>query len=399
MSGQGDNKDILIIECGVAQTRAALIKDDDVAKIWFGPASGDEHLDQTPQSGRQYCGRVTSMNTSLNAAFVDLGACGSGYLTLTKKVESKLSEGAKIRVEVKSPPRQGKNSVVKFVDDSDLQGTDLGRCPPFDCPMFEAVKFIGASAGKILVDDGVAATRLRAHDIDAKIDHYTDAISLFEAFGVESVIDIAVGREVDLVGGGRLIIDEAQAVTAIDVDTAGLSASSSERLREKIAIAAARESARQIMLRNIGGHVIIDFPKLKSETSRKRFTDFLFLAMKQVDGARALGFSKSGLFSMTVPHQFQSLNERFSQADHQVPTPGRRFTTQWLAQTAIRQLEHRLRVVPSGTVQLQVGEALFNYIQNMDEWLKRLEQRQGGRFKLILDEKRVESDFEISEQR
>ncbi len=389
---------ILVIECGAAQTRAALTEKGEVAQIWFGVALGDEQLDQLPHAGRQFLGRVTSIDTSLNAAFVDLSGGNVGYLALSKKLKPLLSEGAVIGVEIKSPPRQGKGAVLKFVSSEDSNSAPLGRCGVFESPVIEAVKAIGTTAVEILVDDGLAVSGLRSQNDDVTITHYTDAKPLFEAYGVEAIIEETFERSIDLAGGGRLTIDETQALTAIDVDTAGLSASSPERLREKIAVAAAQESIKQIKRRNIGGHVVIDFPKLKSDISRKRFAEALQEMTRQIDGVSGFSFSKSGLFSMTVPHRFQSFRERFTEADSQSPIPGRQFTLEWQAHSALRKLEHRLRVAPAAQFDLRLGETLFNYVNAQKAWLSRLQERHSLRFSLILDETRVKSDFEISEQ-
>ncbi|MBL4618753.1 MAG: ribonuclease E/G [Marinicaulis sp.] len=81
-----------------------------------------------------------------------------------------------------------------------------------------------------------------------------------------------------------MIIDEAQALTAIDVDSAGLTASSPTRLREKMAIAAGYEAAHQISLRNIGGHIAIDFPAMSGQGARERFNEHLKKAMASIEG-------------------------------------------------------------------------------------------------------------------
>ncbi|MEO1240668.1 MAG: ribonuclease E/G [Pseudomonadota bacterium] len=388
----------LIIECGVAQTRAALIKNDRIEKFWFGPARGDEHLDQTPRAGRRYIGRVKSISSSLNAAFVDLGDGRDAYLALNKKIEPHICDGALIGAAVKSPPRQDKGAVVKYRSDIDLERDTPGRCPPFADAAMDAVTMIGGGSGMILTDDGAAAALLKSKDAKTDIRHEAHASALFESFGAEQALEEAFDRCAPLEGGGRLIIDEAQAVTAIDVDTAGLTASSPERLREKIALSAACEAAHQIILRNLGGHIVIDFPALKGDASRKRFNENLRIAMSTIDGAGAFSFSKSGLFSMTVPHHMQSLMERFTEDSGEYPAPGRRFTVDWQAQSAIRKLEHHLRAAPAARFLLRLGEALDAYISDRGEWLERLRDRFGARFDLVADEIMMERSFELSEQ-
>ena len=399
MSNGRDKSTKLFIECGVAQTRAALVKGGNVEKLWFGPATGDEHLAGNPEKGHAYCGRILSINRALNAYFVDLGSDVHGFLPLNKKNQTARTEGALIRVSIKSPPRQGKGAILRVCDGAQSECDTIGRCPPFGNPILDAVEKLGEAVSEIVIDSGEAANQLKTMKPELSVTHYTELKSLFEVYDIAIVIDNLFERTVELNGGGRIVIDEAQAVTAIDVDTAGLTAASSERLREKIAMGAAREAMRQIKLRNIGGQIVIDFPKLKGDGARSRFVKFINDLTNQLDGVSSTGFSRSGLYSMVLPHHFPSVTERFTAMDTQNPIPGRSYTIEWLAQSAIRKLEYRLKAAPSAKMELRLGKSVFNYINSFDQWLFRLRERFGERFLLKNDEEiGMEIDFEISEQ-
>jgi Rne/Rng family ribonuclease len=84
----------------------------------------------------------------------------------------------------------------------------------------------------------------------------------FEASGAAEQLDEALGREVALPGGGSLIIEPTAALTAIDVNGAGQPL--------EVDLAAAREVARQLRLRRIGGLVVIDFVDLEGKRDRAR---------------------------------------------------------------------------------------------------------------------------------
>jgi Ribonuclease G/E len=187
---------------------------------------------------------------------------------------------------------------------------------------------------------------------------------------------------VALPGGGRLFIDETQALTAIDVDTGGLGASSPARLREKIAVAAAGEAVRQISLRNIGGHIVIDFPDISNEASRKRFGEHLRKVMARLAGAGAASFSKSGLYSFTAPHSALSLLDRFTEQGAADPVAGRCFTVEAKAKAAIGALERRLRAAPSARYRLFVGGEIEHYLAARPHWRERLAGRFGARFQI-----------------
>jgi Rne/Rng family ribonuclease len=97
----------------------------------------------------------------------------------------------------------------------------------------------------------------RLESFAERLEHLPDA---FEATGAGEQLEEALGRRVSLPGGGSLIIEPTAALTAIDVNGAGRPL--------EVDLAAAREIARQLRLRRIGGTVVIDFVDLDSRRER-----------------------------------------------------------------------------------------------------------------------------------
>lgn len=384
-----------IIECGVAETRAALLINDIVWKVWFGPARGDETADQFPRAGRRFAARVKRVDQGLGAAFLDLGDGRDAFLPLKKSNVAACVEGALLAVDVKSPPRQDKGALLRFV--SDLDSGAPGRLPPFTDPVLDAGEAVAGDVDELLVDEGAARRVLQAAGFQAAV-HETHPVSLFAANGVDAELAAAFDRIAPLPGGGFLVIDEAQALTAIDVDTGGLAASSPARLREKIAFLAADEAVRQISLRKIGGHIVIDFPEITSDTGRKRFRDYLHKALSRLEGAGAASFSKSGLFSFNAPHRELSLLDRFTETAACDPLAGRRFTVDTLAKRAIAALERNLRSAPSARYQLILREDVNAFLAARPQWIERLMERFGPRFVISAAMAKMEQGFELSEQ-
>ena len=98
------------------------------------------------------------------------------------------------------------------------------------------------------------------------VDHvelWEEDTPLFEAFGVEQVLDSTLSRRVDLPSGGYLMIDYAEALTVIDVNSGSfVGRGKSARLEDTITktnLEAAEEVVRQLRLRDIGGIIVIDF--------------------------------------------------------------------------------------------------------------------------------------------
>jgi ribonuclease G len=94
------------------------------------------------------------------------------------------------------------------------------------------------------------------------VDLYEDPKPLLETEGVQEAFDSVLSRRVDLPSGGYLIIDYAEALTVIDINTGSFTGRGKGRLEDTITrvnVEAADEVVRQLRLRDIGGIIVIDF--------------------------------------------------------------------------------------------------------------------------------------------
>lgn len=114
----------------------------------------------------------------------------------------------------------------------------------------------------------------------------------FAAFGIDEMLSAALLKEVKLPGGGRVIIEETRACTAIDVDSGEDKGHGSiSRLNEE----AAYEIARQIRLRNLAGKIIIDFAGSSEYKFIKPVLDILESELqKDKNKSRLFGLSRAG---------------------------------------------------------------------------------------------------------
>jgi len=103
------------------------------------------------------------------------------------------------------------------------------------------------------------------------IELYSKRDPIFDAFGIENQINKSLSRKVWLKSGGYIFIDHTEALTAIDVNSGRFLGSRNHDANSlKINLEAAREIARQLRLRDIGGIVIIDFIDMTEEDNRKK---------------------------------------------------------------------------------------------------------------------------------
>lgn len=145
----------------------------------------------------------------------------------------------------------------------------------------------------------------------SKIAAYNDSIPIFERFNIERQIEQTGQRKVTLPSGGEIVIDETEALIAVDVNTGSHKARGGDEKNVIYAVnlEAATEIARQIRLRNIGGLIIIDFIDMKERRHRNAVYDKMVEAMSE-DKAKnhILPISTLGIMQMTRQRQSESLS-------------------------------------------------------------------------------------------
>ncbi len=126
--------------------------------------------------------------------------------------------------------------------------------------------------------------------------------SLLEYFDLDKLLPTLLSRTVTLANGGYIVIEHTEALHAIDVNTGSApgQGKSPEEALLQTNLLAAREIARQIRLRDLGGIIVIDFIDLRSAENRQRVWDQLMEAMK-TDRAKhtILPMSEFGLVQLT----------------------------------------------------------------------------------------------------
>jgi len=184
-------------------------------------------------------------------------------------------------------------------------------------PAFAALRdFGGVDLEKVLVDDPDLFKRLQEfatenmHDLVDLIELHEGPAPLFEAHGVEEMIDAALSPVVPLPSGGNIIISETPALTAIDVNTGANTGGGRENNALSTNEEAAVELASQIQLRNLSGLLIVDFVSMRRRDNQEKLHQTLRKAMG-TDPMRphVVGFTKLGLAEMTRRRRGPSLSE------------------------------------------------------------------------------------------
>lgn len=145
--------------------------------------------------------------------------------------------------------------------------------------------------------------------LKANVELYSGSDPIFDHYGIELEISRALGRKVWLKSGGYIIVDEAEALVAIDVNTGRyVGRRNLEDTIVKTNLEAVKEIAYQLRLRNCGGIIILDFIDMEKESNREK----VLVALKEEltkDRAKTnvLNMSQLGLVEMTRKRTRESL--------------------------------------------------------------------------------------------
>jgi ribonuclease G len=173
---------------------------------------------------------------------------------------------------------------------------------------------------RAIVDDPKQYHRLvsffsrTAPELVDQVELWEEDQPLFEAFGVEQVLDSTLSRRVDLPSGGYLVIDYAEALTVIDVNSGSfVGRGKAARLEDTITktnLEAADEVVRQLRLRDIGGIIVIDFIDMARARNRDAVLKVLRAALDE-DRTKTfvVEISPLGLVEMTRQNVTEGVRE------------------------------------------------------------------------------------------
>lgn len=155
---------------------------------------------------------------------------------------------------------------------------------------------------KALYDEVKTYIREIAPEKEKIVRLYTGKAKIFEAYGIEKQLKTLFGQSVSLPYGGYLIIEHTEALHSIDVNSGNIAGSSGdqEATALKVNLEAAKEVARQLRLRDMGGIIIVDFIDMRNPEHKKMVYEKMKEEMKS-DRSKftVLPLTKFGLMQIT----------------------------------------------------------------------------------------------------
>jgi Ribonuclease G/E len=352
----------LVRDGAVGEQREVLFRGDRAVAIRI---LRDSDAGRRARWGEAYAARVRSVDARRRGAFLDLGLSGEqGFLPLDARGQARrgagparpVRDGEAVTVSVVREAARGKSPVLTLLDE----------------PAAQAPAFLGAhDSNRAIAEAAPADPATRAE--------------------IEAAIEDALSPLAPLPGGGVLRIEPTAALVAIDVDAGARQGQRDpERFALELNIAAAKEVARQVRLRSLGGIIAVDFVSMRTQGARKT----LEAAVKEAFaadpwGVQAAPLSRFGVMELSRPQLVTPLHELFRDADG-------RPNVEACGLKLLREIEREARVARGREVIATASPEVAAWLDGgAIPWREALSQRAGPRWRIQAEAGRARDAFDV----
>jgi ribonuclease G len=270
-----------------------------------------------------------------------------------------------------------------------VRRTESGRCPALiyndlDLLLRTVRDLFTSDVEKLIIDSRTEYDRIKKFiaafmpDFTGQIELYDGSEPIFDGFGIEIEIDRALERKVWLKSGGYLIVDEMEALTAVDVNTGRFVGKKSlEDTITQTNLEASREVAEQLRIRSIGGMIVVDFIDMDRPSNRDKvmraFNDFL---RKDRAKAAVTRISELGLVEMTRKRTRESLLHHLTEPCQHCEGKGYTKSRRTIAYELLRDLRRTGNLIAGDTVLVELHPEVAQVLSSSDRvYLEELEKR------------------------
>ncbi len=200
---------------------------------------------------------------------------------------------------------------------------------------------------------------------------YDEEEPIFDEYGISDEIGRALSRKVPLPSGGYLIIDQAEALTAIDVNTGRFVGKGSKDMEETILktnLEAVHEIAYQLRFRNIGGLIILDLIDMEKSGSREKVRRTLEDLLQKDKAKTTLNrISELGLIEMTRKRTRESLGRLLHEPCFYCDGTGQLQSKETIAYEILREIRRKRRDLPGYSVVVNAHPAVADVLNGSEK--------------------------------
>lgn len=226
---------------------------------------------------------------------------------------------------------------------------------------------------KVVIDDKVHHARVqdfvrefvpaRVNDIEL----YAGTEPIFDAYGIEDEIRRALSRRVPLASGGYLVIDQAEALTAIDVNTGRFVGKGSKTLEDTVLqtnLEAVAEIAYQLRFRNLGGLIVLDLIDMDKQSHKEQVRHRLEELLKKDKAATSIhAISELGLIEMTRKRTSESLGRILHEPCFYCDGTGHLQSRMTIAMEILRQVRREIDYIQGPVVRVHAHPGVVEAIR------------------------------------
>lgn len=230
---------------------------------------------------------------------------------------------------------------------------------------------------EVVIDDKQQYERLCrfvemfAPDRVKDVKFYDEDEPIFDEYGIEDEIQRALSRKVPLPSGGHLIIDQAEALTAIDVNTGRFVGKGSKDMEETILktnLEAVNEIAYQLRFRNIGGLIILDLIDMELHKNREKVRRTLEELLQKDKAKTTLNrISELGLIEMTRKRTRESLGRLMHEPCFYCDGTGQLQSKETIAYEIMRELRRKKGTLPGYSVIVNAHPAVADVLNSTEK--------------------------------
>jgi len=371
----------VLIDQGTALLRAARFDDDRLTSVIVKP-----NLPGMAQAvvGDRCRATLKRIDKVLGGVFLTLASGEPAFARLTEDW-SGLSTGAAVQIHVETQARRDKNARVRLLG----KGSRENRSEPVrennqnTAFILAALELVSDDSDIVVASGQAKAALIKAAEnanIGERVSQALVRPSVFLDNTFTDQLLEGLAPTVMLAGGGRLTIEETQALVAVDVDTHLAHHASRHALRLSVNRAALLELRRQCVLRRLGGQVVVDFLRV-DKAKRPTFRGEVANAFADLPGFSRPHWTDGGLFICSLARTGPSVHEALTEEAPGI-VAGRRLRHPVAAGLAMADLEDQLRRSAAGQFELSVPKAVFDFIIGQRPWLDQMTGLYTKRFTL-----------------
>jgi len=226
-----------------------------------------------------------------------------------------------------------------------------------DLTIFAIRDLFSEDVHQIIIDNREEYRRLRSYlnsfapDLASRVRLYDEREPIFDYYEIEPEIEKILDRKIWLKKGGYIVIEQTEALVSIDVNTGRFTGKrDQEQTILETNLIAAREIARQLRLRDIGGIIVVDFIDMEREENRRKvYNEFRNILRKDRSRVRVYPISELGLIELSRKRVRPSLLHYFSEECPYCGGSGKVLSME----SMVMKLEHWIRRI--GTLKREKG--------------------------------------------